>query len=74
MLQEKCFFHIFLFRLAKLCPNNFFKPAFVAVEAIVQPRAQGLCSPRGKSLGTRLAIVLFVLLCTLAQTSKSTGN
>ena len=30
----KMFSHIFLFRLAKLCPNNFFKPAFVAVEAI----------------------------------------
>jgi hypothetical protein len=28
-------FHIFLSRLAKLCPNNFFKPASVAVEAIV---------------------------------------
>jgi hypothetical protein len=48
----KIFLHIFLSRLAKLCPNNLFKPAFVAVEAIV----------------------LFALLCTLIQTSESTGN
>jgi hypothetical protein len=28
-------FAYFLVRLAKLCQNNFFKPAFVTVEAIV---------------------------------------
>jgi hypothetical protein len=32
---DKIFLHIFLSRLAKLCPNNLFKPVFVAVEAIV---------------------------------------
>ena len=31
----KIFLHIFLSRLAKLCQNNFFKPASVAVEANV---------------------------------------
>ena len=44
----KMVLHIFLSRLAKLYPNNFIKPVFVAVEAIV----------------------LFVLLCTSAQTGE----
>jgi hypothetical protein len=29
------FLHIFLFRFAKFCLNNLFKPALVAIEAIV---------------------------------------
>jgi hypothetical protein len=42
-------------------PDNSLRP---------QPRTQGLCSPRGKSLGTRLSSPPADVACVQSQTSK----